>query len=145
NADLVLAMLKAPLSATPPAAGAPRDTRSWLALKANVGLARLVGVPQVTAEATNLHVSINRSSGSQTGLTTDPPPAPLNWATSLDLNNNGQFHESADLLIFDPATNSTGDEVTLDQHGDALKAEGTVKLGFAGFFYADTQIVFEKR
>src|SRR5262249_6581654 len=66
NVDLALALVKPlappPTGGTPPANG-PTDTRSWVALKARVGGARLVGIDGLTLAVENVSVAVNSGAG----------------------------------------------------------------------------------
>jgi len=95
------------------------DTRSWTALKAEVGSASFIGVDGLTVSVSDLAVAVNQSSG---------------------VGNTAAAFAASPLSI---ATGPTTD-VQLDFDGELLQASGTVELDVFGFFTANGTFAFEK-
>jgi hypothetical protein len=97
------------------------DTRSWTALKADVGGASFIGVEDLTLAVNDLSVDINMTN---------------------DGNDTVADFKSSPLYI------ETGDDkgITLDfdgQKGALLKASGSVEINLFNFFYVKGNIAFE--
>ena len=107
-------------SASAQAAG---DSRSWLALDAQITAASFTGIPGLTLTVTALTVEINRASGTYTDPTTHAAVStqPLDWTKSLDLDGDGVFGEN-------PTANPGHD----DRLFVAIGGGGTVPIAFTG-------------
>jgi hypothetical protein len=100
-----LAILRTPANASSP------DTRTWTAVKASLGGLDLVGVDDVTLNATSLAVEVNTASGDTLGNGSGTAAIALDWGVVLDFDGVAGF---GDVLEFDPDAVETGDEVRID-------------------------------
>ena len=118
NADLALAVVKAPMSTT-----MTPDTRSWTTLKATVGNADFVGVDALIASTSNLSLEINTASGDKDTMAGNGNEAtPLDWGAVLDLDGDLDFGDgSGDLIVYDPSM-AANDEIALDLSGQLIRA-----------------------
>jgi hypothetical protein len=91
------------------------DGRSYLAIKAGLGVASLLGIDDIVVEADDLVLKINKAFGSKG---TDEAVA-LNWTKAFNLNGNDTFGEPEDLLdpgqVLDPPA-----DLALDFDGELL-------------------------
>ncbi|HVP75835.1 MAG TPA: hypothetical protein VMS63_07420, partial [Gaiellaceae bacterium] len=121
-------------SASAQAAG---DSRSWLALNAQITAATFTGIPGLTLTVTALTVGINRASGTYTDPTTHAAVStqPLDWTKSLDLDGDGVFGEDT---THNPGHNDQlsvaiggGSPVAIAFTGTtALRVSGTATISF---------------
>ncbi|MFC1891296.1 beta strand repeat-containing protein, partial [Thermodesulfobacteriota bacterium] len=122
------------------------DQRTWLSLKASVGLAEFVGVEGMTLRAEDLMVAINQSGGSALPVIGPPLPDPTPGAPPVNLNPTVADYEAIPLNV------KTGpgedDIVTLDfagSNGELLEASGSVTIDMFGFFHVSGNFAFTKK
>ena len=138
GANLALAILK------PSVVGVQAgDTRSYLALKATIASAGLVGLDDlpISASITDLSVEINKASGAKGTLMAQP----LDWSKALNLNPNddAQFHDIIDPGPSLPVPVNDG-SLALDFSGSLLRASGQLNLAISEFVFVQGNFAFEK-
>jgi hypothetical protein len=111
-------------------ASGPAAGLQWTTLEASAGEVALVGVPSVTASASQIAVAVNLVAGVASGEDADA------WV--LDF--------SAGATALKVATGSqTGRQLGVDGSvGELLRASGDFELGVAGFFHVGGSMGFEK-
>ncbi|MEN9773246.1 MAG: hypothetical protein RL322_316, partial [Pseudomonadota bacterium] len=109
-------------------AGTPRE---WTTLQASVGSAQLGGIEGLTAELSNLSVSVNRSSTDGTVVDYSPDA----------VANDGSRRTAVQVL-----TGPTSDlELTIDgKRGDLLEVRGRAALDVFGFVQISGEFAFER-
>ncbi|MDX6411751.1 MAG: hypothetical protein QOE91_1267, partial [Gaiellaceae bacterium] len=106
------------------------DTRSWVAVSAQLSGGSFVGVTGLTLTIESLAVSINRGTGA----------AALDWAHSLDLDRNGTF---GDAVVLEDVAHGTH---TIAYTGDvSLSATGSATVDLFGLVTGHISFVFETR
>ncbi|UCF42574.1 MAG: hypothetical protein JSV99_08215, partial [Planctomycetota bacterium] len=115
------------------------DGRSYLAVKASLGTATLLGISDFDADADDLILKINQASGSN-GV--DDAVA-LDWTKAFDLNGNDIFGEPADWL--DPGQDLDPQvDLTLDYTGQMLQVKSGFNIVVSDYFYVNGEFAFEK-
>src|SRR6185312_15983673 len=76
----------------PPATSPATDSRSWLAVNADLSSITFNGIPGLTLDVSALHVALNTADGTFNDGTAHDAEA-LDWTQSLNLNGNTTFGE----------------------------------------------------
>src|SRR5262249_23726319 len=117
----------------------PGDTRSFTAMKTNIGNAKLLGLPtDFDINASKLEISINSASGAKPGGVLQT--AALNWKTMVDLGAaapaDGAFAGLADQVVVKGAALNGSQDVIIDFTVTRLAVGGTLTLNAFGFVTA---------
>ncbi|MHB1243995.1 MAG: hypothetical protein ACYC1P_11455, partial [Gaiellaceae bacterium] len=119
---------------------AAADRRSWMVLKGSLAGASLVGIPNLTLQAENLVLELNRGSNDPDG--TGPLPAisidGLDWRAALNLDRDATFGEAVDdrLVI---------GGVGIDLAGNVLRASGIARVDIFGLVEGRIAFSFEQQ
>ncbi|MHC4396401.1 MAG: hypothetical protein ACYS1A_12170, partial [Planctomycetota bacterium] len=110
-------------------ASLPGDTRSWMALNAEVESVSVVGIEDLKLSLSDFSIRLNQAGGGSSEV--------VNFATS-DINENG----APDVVhIIDVGD---GETIEIDYTSAFSRVGGTVAIELAGFVYLSGDFAFEK-
>jgi len=115
------------------------DSRSYMAVKAHVANASLVGISGLTASVSDINLMVNRASGENAGTLAEA----LDWTIAVDLDDtDGQaFNDVVDPgQYLDPAV-----DLSLDYTAELFKAAGSIDLDLFGFVTGSGNFAFVKQ
>ncbi|MDA1013146.1 MAG: DUF4347 domain-containing protein, partial [Planctomycetota bacterium] len=113
------------------------DSRSYLAMTSELGMASLVGLPsEIEISGSDIMVEINRASGTL-GVAPGTSATPLDWTKALDLDNNAAFEDT--LTFFPEAAN----EADITFVSGFTRAAG--KLNLKAFDVLEANAAFEMK
>jgi hypothetical protein len=128
--NLTFASIKADPLAT------PADDRSYTAISASLGGAALIGIDALTLRANFLGLQINQAKSA-----TNPELAALNWATSVNLDNDSTNGQS---FVGDEDVVTVGG-LDIDFTADFLRVSADVVIDIGGFVHVSGAVVIERR
>ena len=110
----------------PAPTGTTPDPRSWMAISATLGSAALEGLDGIVLAMTDGALTINRGTGA----------SPLNWATAIDVGNNGSFGDPVAVRHQD------GTETPITVSGNRLEVSGTATVNLFDFVRGSVRFEF---